>query len=501
MKSQVFFPSIIIVVTSTYLVCQGYIHPSLFIRVRKIQATHGLLHQRVSRSQRPLLYSNKNDIDDLFKENRSHQQQQNRDSRKATRNEENIPGKTSAIPGAKDYEINVPQTEQKWYEQADDLERRVRELTTQGMNALKLLKIDEAASAFENVYQLNPNAYCWHYGIVLFYLGKYQKAAYMFTHNANQCEIKFQIPASEERIWYYACYLKQQQQQGKRQRRTFILDPTLEENNHNSIYETRKVIRLARELFQASVQKDWSLVALIRAQLHSVATSGNTSPTKVGNTVLGTNTMDRKMWKLTAWYYLGLHYDSLGYAEESKKCIKMALRQCATSGNGVDSTYILFCLRKRNLYFYHSLIIAKFRCCLFVCVFYTRLVMHILPMLHMTVRDWYDDEDFFEEDILLEDNKMPVSQKIIIPFNNEKTTTTTIHNNNHRTQNSIRSDIDNHTPTEMAMIQSMTESIEKLKLVELQASLRKRNMKTSGSKSIVRARLLEALLREAGLSP
>jgi tetratricopeptide (TPR) repeat protein len=260
--------------------------------------------------------------------------------------EENIPGKTSAIPGAKDYEINIPQTEQKWFEQADDAERKVKEFTAKGMNALKLLRLDEAALAFDMVYRLNPNAYCWHYGIVLFYLGKYHEAAQLFSHNAKQCEFKFEIPASEERIWYSACCLKARGKgsfDGKQKRRKKSTDEVIAplEENKDAIYETRKVIRIARDLFEASVMGDGSSVALARAQLHSVAVSGaspNSGIPRIAGT-LGSN-IDRKMWKLSAWYYLGLHYDSLGNEKESKKCIKMALRQCATSGNGVDGPYL-----------------------------------------------------------------------------------------------------------------------------------------------------------------
>ena len=117
--------------------------------------------------------------------------------------------------------------------------------------------------------------------------------------------------------------------------------------------------------------------------------------------------------------------------------------------------------------------------------------MHILPMLHMTVRDWYDDDDF-EEDIQLEDNKVPVSQKIIIPM--------------HDTSPAVLDESDafprvmNEMTTEMTMIQSIKESIEKMKLTELQAALKKRNTKSSGSKSILQARLLVILLEESGLS-
>lgn len=297
------------------------------------------------------LHSTPRDTDDI--------ESNKRDDRKQRKDaEENIPGKTSAIPGAKDFEINVAQTEQKWFAQADDIERKVREFTAKGMNAFKMLRLDEAALAFDMVYKLNPNAYCWHYGIVLFYLGKYYDAARLFSHNAKQCESKFEIPASEERIWYNACCLKvrgkssdgKQKQKRRKKLGEEVIVPM--EESKGAIHETRKIIRIARDLFEASVMGDGSSVALARAQLHSVAATGanpNSKPRVAGT--LGSN-IDRKMWKLSAWFYLGLHYDSLGEEEESKKCIKMALRQCITSGNGVDSTYLNHCQPYISRYFF-----------------------------------------------------------------------------------------------------------------------------------------------------
>lgn len=118
--------------------------------------------------------------------------------------------------------------------------------------------------------------------------------------------------------------------------------------------------------------------------------------------------------------------------------------------------------------------------------------MHTLPMLHMSVRDWYDDDDY-EEDILFEDNKMPSSQKIVIPIqeSNPREPDTTIPSNEL---------VMRENTSGMAIIESIKKSIEKMKLVELQAALKKLNMKSSGAKSILQERLLAILLEEAGLS-
>ena len=86
------------------------------------------------------------------------------------------------------------------------------------------------------------------------------------------------------------------------------------------------------------------------------------------------------MYKLHSLFYLGLHYDALGQEYESKQCMKMALKTCADSisGNSQDITYLL-------------------------------------PVIHMKMRDWYDEDNDFnnEEDVLWEANKEDVITQLI----------------------------------------------------------------------------------------
>ena len=97
----------------------------------------------------------------------------------------------------------------------------------------------------------------------------------------------------------------------------------------NPMTESRKVFRIAKDMFQATVNNDQIGVVLGQAKLRAICGS---------------------------WYYLGLHYNALGDVDESKECMKMALQLCPN--------------RK------------------------TDDIIHSLPILHMTVRHWFDDEEF-----------------------------------------------------------------------------------------------------------
>lgn len=362
--------------------------------------------------------------------------------RRTERQNEAMPGKTSAIPGAKDYEINVHKTENEWLNQASGSEREVKEFTTKGLEALRMLKLEEADAAFDSVYRLKPHAYCWQAGVVKFYLGDLHNAAECFAHNAALYESRFGQTASEERIWRDACELKivNSPTSSKGRKRAGSLSTPLKtedgldlpiaqvrERNEDALLgpkETRKVIRIARDLFSSSIDEDLSNVALARAKLRSVCGAYDNSNNDSGGPRVKA---DKKMWRMNSWYYLGLHYDVLGDVASSRDCMKMALRQCASSGNSND-------------------------------------IIQTLPVLHMARRDWFDDEDFVED-----------------------------------TGNLDGDDSDNLAFSADDAIKSIQDSVGKMKLVELQKSLKTRGLKTSGSKSTLRDRLLESLLEDARL--
>ena len=347
--------------------------------------------------------------------------------RRKERLSEVVPGKTSAMPGAKDFEINVKRTELEWGMQASGFERQVKEYTQKGLESLRMFRLEEADKAFDAVYELKPNAYCWQAGIVKFYLGDYINAADCFARNAHYFESKFGQVASEERIWRGACELKMISEMRKKNDK---LDPPpsqIEEKDVMSMKETRKVIRIAEELFTASTENDLSTVTLTRAKLRSICGEYDGSSKEISN-VNAKN--DKKMWRLNSWYYLGLHYDVMGDATSSKDCMKMALRQCV-SGNGND-------------------------------------IIQTLPMLHMARRDWFDDDEF-EEDDGYDPDEDGDDWNVFVSSDG----------------NAIRS-------------QSIKESVGKMKLSELQDSLKRRGIKSSGSKSALKERLIQCLLQDGG---
>lgn len=68
--------------------------------------------------------------------------------------------------------------------------------------------MEEAAKAFERVFELKPNASLWQAGIPHYYLGDLGRASQIFAQSTQRFESLFGEFASEERIWRCACELK-----------------------------------------------------------------------------------------------------------------------------------------------------------------------------------------------------------------------------------------------------------------------------------------------------
>ena len=347
----------------------------------------------------------------------SQQARREEERRKLERIDEVIPGQTSAVPGEKDFPLQVQATQEQWMQQASAVEQQVFQLTEEGLQCLKDMRLSEASAAFDAVFELKPNAYVWQAGIARFYLGDLDGAADVLARCASTFESRFGEPASEERIWRNACILKKYYSMSKKQRKEFGPTPNALEGVLASIpekettaellrSERRKVVRVTHDLFSASTDLNHLDTIVARAQLRSM-----------GGVVLPgfQPQMDQKMWKIQAWFYMGLHYDTLGMDDESKRCLKTALRLCPNA-NSDD-------------------------------------ILHSLPMLHMTVRDWFDD------------------------------------------------DVDMEPPGDVrtSVAQTILADIDRLTLGDTQDALRSRGLSSSGSKIDVQERLLKSLLTDEDL--
>ena len=354
--------------------------------------------------------------------------------RRSERSSDVVVGQTSAKPGAKDLEINTRVTEQAWLSQASETERLVSQFTDKGMTALKMMQIETAMDEFERVFQLRPDTYLWQAGIAKFYLNDLKGAADIFARNAMTYEALFAEPASEERIWRNACLLKLYTTMSRAERKVLDQDgggiksllPGMpdEDNSLESLTtERRKVMRIARDLFAASVNKDVVGVILSRARLRAIV---GRLDQPVG--------FDRKMWKLSAWYYLGLHYDVLGELDESKRCMKAALTLCPSIGGNADD------------------------------------IIHSLPLIHMTRRDWFD-----EDDITL-DQSLPASpQRTYLQSIQDKV-------------------------FDPILAESIEESLSELRHADLKEALKSRGFLCNGQKEELQKRLFQVLIDEVTAS-
>jgi tetratricopeptide (TPR) repeat protein len=367
------------------------------------------------------------------------QARRDEEKRRIERRKDVVIGQTSAKTGAKDYDIDPRLTEEAWLSQASQVERQVFKWTEQGMEALKMLRLDDASKYFNNVFEVKPQAYLWQAGIVKFYMEDYEGAAQIFARNAEVYESRFDQPATEERIWRDACALKMYSNMNRNEKKLVdqngglkSLLATIRETEHTADLlqsERRKVIRTVRDMFIASIDKDFSNMILARAKLRSIGGAYHTQPK-----------LDRKLWKLNAWYYLGLHYDVLAEYEESKKCMKMALGLCPSSGTADD-------------------------------------IVHSLPVIHMSRRDWFDDDEFPSDGDGVGDDRSDSSS----------TTSSGGSPNQSQTADPI-------------LIDSIKSSLQKIRRADLQEALKRRGIPSYGSKEEMQQLLFESLITDAGLA-
>lgn len=341
------------------------------------------------------------------------QERRDEDDRRRKRADDVKIGKTSAQPGAKNYGLDVSTTEAEWLRQASDVEQLVFTTTQEGLEHLYSLDLEMADECFERVRSIKPQAYLWQAGLVKYYLGDFETAAEILSQQAQIYETRFGDAASEERIWRDAAELAAR-------KKKFIGDlPKVE--GEADFRESRIVWKTTRNLFEASVHKDFASVVIARAKLRLLA--GQTSSDRI---------LDAKKWKLSSWFYLGLHYDAMGKEAQAKECMKVALRlsPAATSG--------------------------------------TQDLIQTLPTLHMKVRDWFDHDDYSEE---AEDPARTRKQSM-----------------------SPTVQVGLHKDVHPVILESIQSSLYELKLTELQETLRKRGLRVKGSKAELRERLFKSLV-------
>ena len=384
----------------------------------------------------------------------------------------------SAIHGAQNFAIDVDKTEREYLQSlssSDDdsvidernVDRYVAIWTEEGLAHLRMLHFQEASESFNKVYRIKPDAYLRQDGLLKYYLEDYHDAAESLAKNAVRYETRFMEPASEERIWRDAAELEIVHHLNGRRKMKNEINPAairvaLEEGvdeeqcEKDSIAsERRKVFRLARQLFSNSLRNNAAGMTLAQAQLQAMCGDAfppllkstlPTMPTSSTEQQQQTNYAarpDHKMYKLHSLFYLGLHYDALGQSYESKQCMKMALKACANSisGNNQDITYLL-------------------------------------PVIHMTIREWYDDDDDFYEEV--EGNDMSddlADNSIISELVSDGAADLKMKEDDNESSEKIE--------------QRIRESIKDMRVVDLKRELKKRKLRVSGPKKELQDRLVE----------
>ena len=458
------------------------IHPTI-LSLPTSTRTNEKNDRNISRRRRRRLYASSGGDGEDYKVNNgmsaSNRERREEDKRRNARKEDVIIGKTSAKRGEKDYVIDPRATEIEYLRSVSRTEQLIYQYTQDGMDEMNLLKLDDANKSFDKVFELKPDAYLWQAGIVKFYLNDYFGAAEIFARNAIQYETKFSRPmgidpASEERIWRNASELKYFDGLKRSERKEYLLEKEkmtpseaaaatsiirqIQEKEEQEdgeeedvMVETRKVLKLTNELFVATVEQKIDVEVVARAQLLSIVAGDEKLSSQPNAQRL---ILDRKKRKLNAWYYLGLHYDVTGNKEESKRCIKMAFKLAGfNAGKSSD-------------------------------------IMATLPLLHMTARDWFDDDPYCDDD----DENDGFDDNFDFDLTGTRTTTdSVIEEESDDSQNHL-----SDAYSDPVVEESIKKSLEKMKFPQIKDALLIRGLSVTGSKQVLKERLFISLMDDAG---
>ena len=461
------------------------IHPTI-LSLPTSTRTNEKNDRNISRRRRRRLYASSGGDGEDNKVNNgmsaSNRERREEDKRRNARKEDVIIGKTSAKRGEKDYVIDPRATEIEYLRSVSRTEQLIYQYTQDGMDEMNLLKLDDANKSFDKVFELKPDAYLWQAGIVKFYLKDYFGAAEIFARNAIQYETKFSRPmgidpASEERIWRNASELKYFDGLKRSERKEYLLEKEKmtpseaaaatsiirqiqekeeqeDDEEEDVMVETRKVLKLTNELFVATVEQKIDVEVVARAQLLSIVAGDEKLSSQPNAQRL---ILDRKKRKLNAWYYLGLHYDVTGNKEESKRCIKMAFKLAGfNAGKSSD-------------------------------------IMATLPLLHMTARDWFDDDPYCDDD---DDENDGFDDNF--DFDPTGTTTTTTTDSVIEEESDDSQDHLSDAYSDPVVEESIKKSLEKMKFPQIKDALLIRGLSVTGSKQVLKERLFISLMDDAG---
>ena len=131
-------------------------------------------------------------------------------------------------------------------------------------------------------------------------------------------------------------------------------------------------------------------------------------------------------------------------------------------------------------------------------------ITYLLPVIHMTVRDWYDDDELNleeEDDDDSNDNEHNDQGGGGGRWGDMKETIdiTAEGMNTRRERIEKKNDI-NSKATPDQLVQSIRRSIQDLRVVDLREELKKRKLKVGGSKKELQKRLINDLKKDAGIA-